>query len=89
MTQETQNNKPVAHVKSRDIRIAIWKNPTSDGNGFRFTASAPERRYEVEGEWKSATTFTQDEYLRIGFLTGKVYEKITELYEEQYAQKQA
>ncbi len=85
MKQETQNNSPVAELRDRDIRVAIWKNPTKDGKSFRFTASLPERRYQVEGQWLSATSFNQDEYLRIARLSGKVADRIGELYQELHA----
>ncbi len=88
MTQETQNNQPVAEVRDRDIRVAIWKNPTKDGTSYRFSASLPERRYEVEGEWKTARSFNREEYLRIGHLCGKVVDRISELYQELYDSNQ-
>lgn len=88
MTKETQNNTPVVEVRDRDIRVAIWKNPSKDGKSFRFTASLPERRYQVEGQWRNATSFNQDEYLRIARLSGKVADRIGELYQELYAATQ-
>lgn len=88
MTQQTQNNQPEAEVRDRDIRIAIWKNPSKDGKSFRFTASLPERRYQVEGQWRNATSFNQDEYLRIARLSGKVADRIGELYQCLYSSNQ-
>lgn len=88
MTQVTQNNTPVDEVRDRDIRVAIWKNPSKDGKSFRFTASLPERRYQVEGQWRNATSFNQDEYLRIARLSGKVADRIGDLYQEFYAANQ-
>jgi hypothetical protein len=53
--------RPVDSVRHGNVEIAIWKNPSA--NGDFFSASAPSIRYKEGEEWKDGSSFGRHDLL--------------------------
>ncbi|MCC6971103.1 MAG: hypothetical protein IT434_12890 [Phycisphaerales bacterium] len=54
-------NRPAYTLRYGSVHVAIWPEITKEGH-TRYAATV-DRRYEVNGEWKTSRTFRKDELL--------------------------
>jgi len=54
------NAKPLTQICLGAIRASIWENATSSGTRYNVTVG---RVYQKDGEWKTSSSFGQEEVL--------------------------
>jgi len=54
------NARPVTQIRLGPVRASIWANETASGTRYNVTLG---RLYQKDGEWKTSTSFGQDELL--------------------------
>jgi hypothetical protein len=70
-------NKPADHVQVGNVRIAIWRNATA--NGERYSAGAPEPSYKDGEEWKTSTSYSMTDLLHLSEAAREASARIREL----------
>ena len=62
------------------INASIWENEVKqDGDTFTTYSVSLEKRYQKDGEWKSASSFNANEMLVVGYVANQAYEKTLQL----------
>lgn len=65
------------------INASIWENEVKqDGDTFTTYSVSLEKRYQKDGEWKSASSFNANEMLVVAYVATKAYERSLELRSE-------
>lgn len=54
------NAKPITQIRLGSVRASIWENLTSSGSRYNVTVG---RVYQKDGEWKTSSSFGQEEVL--------------------------
>ena len=68
------------------INASIWENEVKqDGDTFTTYSVTLEKRYQKDGDWKSATGFNANEMLVVAYVANKAYEKALQLRSGQSA----
>ena len=78
-------NEPVLKVQMGQLSAAAWTNKVERDNGSSFERISVkiEKRYrDSDGNWKSSTSYTPTELLRLQHFVGKVIDKV---YDHQQA----
>lgn len=79
MTQETKNQSPIAEVRDRGIKIAIWRHPRKDQPGFRYSGKLQRSYKDANGDWQSTDSFGGEQWLRVARLALQAYDRELEL----------
>ncbi len=69
--------KPEATARVGNVEIAIWRNQGSKGDFY--TASAPSLRYKDGEEWKTGTSYKDNDLLSLAEAAREAAAKIREL----------
>jgi hypothetical protein len=80
-------NKPADHVQVGNVRIAIWRNTTA--NGERFSAGVPELSYKDGEEWKTSTSYSMTDLLHLAEASREASAKIRDLSRNRGASRAA
>jgi hypothetical protein len=70
----TTNNKPIETIKCNAVKAAIWANETDKGIKYTVTFS---RLYQKDDQWKSSTTFGEDDLSSLYMVAHMAYSMIT------------
>ncbi len=71
--------QPVAQVRIRSIKAAIWKN--ENGKGARYNVTF-QRLYKDGEQWKSSESFGRDDLLVLAKVADLAHTRIFEMQEE-------
>lgn len=86
MTTSSQpNNKPVAEIRDGLIKIAIFKNPVKEGDGFRYSGKLTRSYRDAEDKWQETQYLSNSQYLRAANLLVQAYNRELELKAEDKA----
>jgi len=80
-------NEPVLKVQQGQMSAAAWSRKVERDNGASFEQLSVkiEKRYrDADGNWKSSTSYTPTELLRLQHFVGRVIDKV---YAHQEANK--
>ena len=67
--------KPVHEIRLGNIKAAIWKNSTDNGDRFNATFT---RLYKAGDDWKSTESFGRDDLLTVGKVADQAHTWIHE-----------
>mgnify|MGYP000874988986 CR=1 FL=1 len=70
----TTQNKPIETIKCNSVKAAIWANETNKGIKYTVTFS---RLYQKDDQWKSSTTFGEDDLSSLYMVAHMAYSMIT------------
>jgi len=74
--------EPIKTIRMGQIKASIWKNEKQDkeGNSFNVFSASIEKSYvDKDGNWKSTTSFSENEIPKLEAISRKCYEEIQEL----------
>jgi len=78
------NNGPVATVsvpagQGSQVQASVWANDVRKGQqSFTAYSVTIQRRYNDDGEWKSANGFRQTDLLLVAYVAQKAYDLLIE-----------
>ncbi len=72
MTQATQN-PPIETFRISNVSLSLFENVSNgDGNQRKFYRASLDKRYrDQSGQWKSSSSYSVDELLRLRYLVDK------------------
>lgn len=59
----SESNRPVQEIRHRNIRAAIWRNPTEKGAMYTVTVSRSYR--DDAGQWHDSNSFSFDDLMNL------------------------
>jgi len=76
MSQNT--NRPVKEFRTRrNIRAAVWANPSEKGDHPRFSVTVEKRYRDSEGNWQTSHSYFRDEIPDLRLVLSKAFEHIS------------
>ncbi len=79
-------NKPIHELRHRNIRAAIWRNPTAKGVMYDVQIT---RSYRDGEGWRDSHSFGYDDLMNVAKLMADAHSFISTLRQKEYAESRA